>query len=100
MLVLTINTVYAEKRDPTRPFGHKVTSSVASNDKKMILESIIHGNGVSSVIISGQLLKKLDYIGEYQLTVINEKSVILRNAVESITLTIFKHDIVKMSGVK
>jgi hypothetical protein len=100
IIVVITHSASAVKFDPTRPFGHKVASSVTSDEKKMVLESIIHGDGINTVVISGRLLKKFDYIGEYQLTAINQKSVILRSAVESIRLTIFKPNIVKVSGVK
>lgn len=82
--------------DPTRPFGHSATSSITSNDKKLILESIIHGDGIHTVVINGEVLKTLDYIGEYQLTAVNDQSVILRSKTKQLKLHLFKSDLVKI----
>jgi MSHA biogenesis protein MshK len=82
--------------DPTRPFGHSATSSVAPNGKKLVLESIIHGDGIHTVVISGKVLKPFEYIGEYQLTAVNEQSVILRSKTTRLKLDIFKSNVVKI----
>lgn len=84
--------------DPTRPFGHSATSSVTPNGKKLILESIIHGDGIHTVVISGKVLKTLDHIGEYQLTAVNDQSVILRSKTQRLELHIFKSDVVKIKA--
>ena len=94
------NYALASQVDPTKPFGHKASSALTSNDKKMVLESIIHGNGTNTAIISGKVLKILDYIGEYQVMTINKQSVVLRSKTERIKLTIFKRNIVKASAAK
>lgn len=91
---------FAAKVDPTRPFGHKASSKMTPENKKMVLESIIHGNGISTVVISGKMLKTLDYFGEYQLTKVNEKSVVLQSKTERIKLAIFKSNLVKTSVAK
>ena len=87
----------AAKLDPTRPFGHKQSSPIIDNGKKMVLESIIKGNEIETVIISGKLMKKSDYIGEYQLTSVNNNSVILDSETDRIELNIFKSNLVKTS---
>lgn len=87
----------AEKVDPTRPFGHNPSSAVVLGEKEMVLESIIHGDGIHTVVISGQVLKTFDYIGEYQLTAVNDQSVILRSKTERIKLNVFKSNLVKTS---
>lgn len=89
--------ISATQFDPTRPFGHSVSSTVTPSGKKMVLESIIHGDGIHTVVISGKVLKTFDYIDEYQLTAVNDQSVILRSKTKRLKLTIFKNNIVKMS---
>ena len=95
--VLMSTQAYAAQFDPTRPFGHRSAAAVTPSGKKMVLESIVHGDGIHTVVISGKVLKTLDYIGEYQLTAVNDKSVILRSKTKRLKLTIFKSSIVKPS---
>lgn len=94
MLVIP-NQIFAAKIDPTRPFGHIGSSTIAPEVKKMVLESIIHGEGVHTVVISGKVLKVNEYIGEYQLILVNEHSAILRSKTERIELNVFKNNLVK-----
>lgn len=82
--------------DPTRPFGHSATSSISINEKKLVLESIIHGDGIHTVVINGEVLKTFDHIGEYQLTAVNDQSVILRSKTKQLKLQLFKSDLVKV----
>jgi len=93
---------FAAKVDPTRPFGHQAASAstATSSDKEMVLESIVHGEGIHTVVISGKVLKTFDYIGEYQLTAVNDQSVILRSKTQRLKLNIFKGSIVKSSVAK
>lgn len=92
--------VSAAENDPTRPFGHSASSTEVMDGKEMVLESIIRGDGIQTVVISGNVLKMLDYIGEYQLTAVNDESVILRSKERRLKLTIFKGNIVKASIAK
>ncbi len=41
-----------------------------------------------------------DYIGEYQLSEVNDQQIVLRSDKQRLTLTIFKDDIVKASTPK
>ena len=84
--------------DPTAPFGHSATSSVTTESKKMVLESIIHGDGVHTVVINGMVLKTFDHIGEYQLTAVNDKSVILRSKTQRLKLHVFKRNVLKIKA--
>ena len=93
--IVIASQVSAAENDPTRPFGHSASSTEAVDGKELVLESIIRGDGIQTVIISGNVLKMLDYIGEYQLTAVNDQSVILRSKEQRLKLTIFKGDIVK-----
>lgn len=84
--------------DPTRPFGHSATSSITAEKKKLILESIIHGDGIHTVVINGKVLKPFDHIGEYQLIAVNDQSVILRSETQRLKLKIFKRNVVKIKA--
>lgn len=98
--VLISNQAYAAQNDPTRPFGHNASSMATPDGKKMVLESIIYGDGIHTVVISGKILKMFDYIGEYQLTAVNDQSVVLRSKKQRLKLTIFKGNVVKVSIAK
>ena len=100
VVVLMTSQASAAKVDPTRPFGHKASSTITPGGKKMVLESIIHGDGIHTVVISGKILKTFDYVGEYQLTAVNDQSVILRSKTKRIKLNIFKGNVVKTSVAK
>ena len=100
IMLLITSTAFSAKVDPTRPFGHKSSVTTTPEGKKMVLESIIQSEGVSTVVISGKVLKIFDYFGEYQLTAIHEQSVILRSKTERIELNIFKNNVVKVKVVK
>lgn len=93
----SMTTVSADT-DPTRPFGHSVALSATPNGKKLVLESIIHGDGVHTVVINGKVLKALDYIGEYQLIAVNDQSVILRSKTQRLKLQLFKSNVVKVKA--
>lgn len=84
--------------DPTRPFGYSATSSVTPNGKKLVLESVIHGDGVHTVVINGKILKTFDHIGEYQLTAVNDQSVILRSKTQRLELYVFKSNVMKVKA--
>lgn len=79
--------------DPTKPFNTSTTLGTSSNSEpnqgELRLDSIIHGDGVHTVMISGTLLKVGDVIGEYELIAVNDKSVMLRSPDESKQLYIF-----------
>lgn len=82
--------------DPTKPFG-VVSSSYGevTKVKTMTLDSIIHGAGVHTAIINGKLVKVGDYIGEFKLVAVNDKSVLLRSEEESKKLFIFSELVAK-----
>ncbi len=93
--IFSITQVQANT-DPTRPFGHKATSIIAPGEKKLVLQSIIHGDGIHTAVINGKVLRTLDRIGEYQLTAINDQSVVLRSKSKQLKLHIFKNNLVKV----
>lgn len=99
--VLMTSQASATDIDPTKPFGHSaLSSSTTPEGQQMVLESIIHGDGIHTVVISGKVLKTFDYIGEYQLTAVNDQSVILRSKTERLKLPIFKSNVVKIKVTK
>ncbi len=82
--------------DPTKPFGQGVL--LASDNQatdKLILQSIIHGDGIHTAVINGKVIKHDDYIGQYRLVAINDTSVILRSEDERLKLYVFKASVVK-----
>lgn len=93
-LLLSILSVNAQaETDPTKPFNISSTFSSSNNTEQaqgeLRLDSIIHGDDVHTVMISGQLLKVGDTIGEYELIAVNDKSVMLRSPDENKQLHIF-----------
>lgn len=98
LLITLLFTSFAwAASDPTKPFGVGQLGSSAKVEKvnQMKLESIIHGNGVHTIIINGKLLKVGDYIGEFKLVAVNDKSVVLRSEDERKKLEIFSKLTVK-----
>jgi len=99
-LIFCSTFVHSVKNDPTGPFGHSRLLSEKPVEKKLVLESIIHGDGIHTVVINGKVLKMFDTIDEYRITAVNDKSVILRSKTQRIKLHIFKENIVNVSVVK
>ena len=81
--------------DPTRPFGQGSSSTEIINGKKLVLESIIHGDGIHTVVINGKVLKVGETIGEHRLVAVNDNSVVLRTATERLKLYVFKSKVFK-----
>lgn len=84
--------------DPTKPFtGNKLSSLSNSNvvQEQLKLDSIIHGKNVHTAVVNGTLLKVGDTIGEYTLTKVNDKSVVLSSDDENKELTIFSQILIK-----
>lgn len=81
--------------DPTKPFAGGSTSSVGPQQVELVLKSIIHGDGIHTVIINNQLMKVGDSIGEYKLIAVNNNSVILRSNEERKKLFLFSNAIAK-----
>ncbi|MCW8832730.1 MAG: hypothetical protein OQK09_11680 [Colwellia sp.] len=91
---------HGAKSDPTGPFGHSGALSQVAAKEKLVLESIIHGDGIHTVVINGKIMKPNDTIGEYRLTAVNNQSVILRSDTQRLKLHIFKESVVNVSEVK
>lgn len=81
--------------DPTKPLTGGNHSFIDPQKVELVLKSIIHGNGIHTVIINNQLMKVGDAIGEYKLIAVNDNSVILRSNEERKKLFLFSNAIAK-----
>ncbi len=82
--------------DPTRPFDQSASKGALPGKNKLVLESIVHGNGIHTVVINGKVLKPKETIGQYQLLAVNDDSVILQSATERLKLYVFKASVLKV----
>ena len=93
VIALTAPISLAADIDPTRPFG--VSGSGTNNQLKrdggFLLTSIIHGDGIHTAVINGEIYNMFDYVGEYRITAINSYSVILRSKTKRLKINIFKN---------
>lgn len=101
-LIVTLYSAftYSVNVDPTGPFGQGRALSQVAAEKKYILESIIHGDGIHTVVINGKVMKPNDAIGEYRLAAVNDQSVVLLSGTQRLELRIFKDNVVNVSTVK
>jgi MSHA biogenesis protein MshK len=83
----------AADTDPTRPFGVSGSDNniQVKRDGGFQLTSIIHGDGIHTAVINGQIYKMFDYVGEYRITAINSHSVILRSKSKRLKINVFKN---------
>lgn len=96
VLPLVISTyVVAQSTDPTKPLAYSGGSSGQVEKQKLVLESIIHGDEIHTVVINGKKLQVGDYIGEHRLVAVNNDSAVLRTATERLKLHVFSSVIVK-----
>lgn len=96
MLVCLTFTASSTNVDPTKPFGQSNTSSsVSVKEQTLILQSIIHGDGIHTAVINGKVIKPGEYISQYRLVAINDESVVLRSDDERLKLYIFKQSVLK-----
>lgn len=96
LALFTINNTFAVSfSDPTKPLVGSSRSVFGPQKTDLVLKSIIHGNGIHTVIINNQLMKIGDSIGEYKLIAVNDNSVILRSSEERKKLFLFSNAIAK-----
>ena len=88
--VLTSSYSVAASVDPTRPFGASGSNNSVKRDGGFKLTSIIHGDGIHTAVINGNIYKMYDNIGEFRITAINSHSVILRSKSKRLKINIFK----------
>lgn len=85
----------AQNVDPTKPFSGVTSTASGEQKKALVLESIIHGDGIHTVVINGKKLQVGDTIGEHRLVAVNDASVVLRSDTERLKLHVFSSVIVK-----
>ena len=93
--ITNASTAIAASVDPTKPFGHSGFSSSGVIKNKLVLQSIIHGDGLHTAVINGKVLKPGESIGQYKLVAVNDTSVVLRSETKRLKLHVFKRKIFK-----
>lgn len=93
-MLMHLPQLSAQSADPTKPFSYSGGSEQVAQ-QKLVLESIIHGDGVHTAVINGKPLQVGDYIGEHRLVAVNNDSVVLRTETERLKLSVFSGVIVK-----
>lgn len=90
---VTSSVSLASDVDPTRPFGVSSAgiNSQVKHDGGLVLTSIIHGDGIHTAVINGNIYKMFDSVGEYRITAINSHSVILRSKSKRLKINIFNN---------
>jgi len=88
---------FAQNIDPTKPLSSYGSAGENSLKKEgaMVLETIVYSEQVRTAVINGKILKVGDTIGEHQVLVVNDKSVILGLNEERLKLTLFSEIVVK-----
>lgn len=105
LFVITLigpTTSIAASVDPTRPFDMSSSSSNAhvKRDGGFVLTSIVHGDGIHTAVINGEIYKIFDYLGDYRITAINSHSVILRSKTKRLKIYIFNAEGFKSNVVE
>ena len=96
LCIFTVLPISAQGVDPTKPLqGYSLTDNNFIGEKKLVLEAIIHGDSVHTVVINKKTLKVGDSINEHRLVAVNDDSVVLRTDTETIKLYIFTGVIAK-----
>jgi len=92
---IALNSV-GQTLDPTKPFGFSSASAQSANStQKLVLESIVHGEGIHTVVISGQVLKMGETVNGHKVVAVNSDNVLLRSDTETLRLYLFPQGIVK-----
>ena len=96
VVIITSYITSAASVDPTQPFGSgTVSSNKDSAENELVLQSIIHGDGIHTAVINGKVVKPGEHIGKYRLVAINDTSVILRSDDERLKLYVFSENVIK-----
>ena len=81
--------------DPTRPLSMGSSSTKATQNKALQLQSIIASEDSLRVVISGKTLAVGDSISGYTLIAIEDNDVTLKSLEKTVTLSLFKRVISK-----
>jgi len=97
ILLMLAASSFAQNIDPTKPLSSYGSTGENSLKKEgaMVLETIVYSEQVRTAVINGKILKVGDTIGEHQVLVVNDKSVILGLNEERLKLTLFSEIVVK-----
>lgn len=86
---------FAGQVDPTQPLSGIATQGEPVSESKLTLESIVHGEGIHTAVINGQVIKVNESIGQYRLVAVNNDSVVLSSESERLKLFVFKASVLK-----
>lgn len=82
-------------RDPTQPSNITITGKGGTTTSDLSLQSIIKTEAQYKAIISAQVYKSGDEIGEFRVLTINANSVLLANDDKQIKLELYDYEIKK-----
>ncbi|ATC80980.1 agglutinin biogenesis protein MshK [Pseudoalteromonas agarivorans] len=82
-------------RDPTQPSNAPILKGAALSNTALSLQSIIKTEKQYKAIISKQVYKPGDVIGEFRVLTINANSVLLANDDKQIKLELYDYEIKK-----
>jgi len=88
-LALANKSYSQNQRDPMRPLvsiNGQILIAVDDRPSDLILQGILYSPDSASAVISGEILKENDKIGDYMVEKISEKQVILVKGNEKIVL--------------
>lgn len=95
LLLVLMNTAYAEQADPTRPFGASATRHLGEKTSKLVLQSIMVTAQTKKAVIGGKLMKIGDKINGYELISISPKTVVLASSQRRMKLSLFSGVVAK-----
>lgn len=82
-------------RDPTQPSKTPIINGAAVSNTALLLQSIIKTEKQYKAIISKQVYKPGDVVGEFRVLTINANSVLLANDDKQIKLELYDYEIKK-----
>ncbi len=94
LMLISGSLVHAVELDPTKPFN-QISVEQANINQHFVLYSIIRNGSSASAIINEQTLGVGDFIGDYQVSDIQQNQVILSNSEETLALSLFSNDLIK-----
>lgn len=89
LLLLSIACAFA-MRDPTRPPAELMAKWVSSEDKRFVIQSVLHGPDRHLVIINGTVLRVGDTISGVKVLKIGENSVQLMEGAKVFEIGMYK----------
>lgn len=90
LLVLCMVTQSFAMRDPTRPPAEQLSKIASTEDKRFVVNSILHAPDRHHVVINGQVLKVGDTISGVKVIKIEQNQVQLMEGTTLIQVPIYK----------